>query len=198
MLQCLRGGVHSRLSSSENWICRDVPAVLLMMPNPLPRTMFDGRPKFTMLKMLNNSARNSSVPNLCVAAMSERRVFDHARYRNRGYAGSAKRVASQRAEAALIRSRAAGDVDRDVEERRVVRRPARNNLRERRDSSRNAASRPDPAGRVPPAPLPSAEFPNTRVNGDPVVSVVMFRNLPASGERSPSGPRKPMRSSGSN
>jgi hypothetical protein len=34
---------------SENCICRDDPAVLLMIPNPLPFTIFDGSPKFTIL-----------------------------------------------------------------------------------------------------------------------------------------------------
>ena len=45
-----------------DWICREVPEVLLIIPNPLPLTMFEGSPKFTILKMLKNSARNSSVP----------------------------------------------------------------------------------------------------------------------------------------
>jgi len=51
-----------KISFSENWIWRDEPAVLLILPNPLPLTMFEGNPKFTMLNTLKNSARNSSVP----------------------------------------------------------------------------------------------------------------------------------------
>jgi len=42
----------------ENWICRDGPAVLLITPKPLPRTMLEGKPKFTSLRILKNSVRN--------------------------------------------------------------------------------------------------------------------------------------------
>src|SRR5215470_2302230 len=52
-----------KITFTENCICRDEPAVLLIKPKPLPRTTFEGNPKFTMLKTLKNSARISSVPN---------------------------------------------------------------------------------------------------------------------------------------
>jgi len=42
----------------ENWIWREGPAVLLMTPKPVPSSVFEGNPKFTILKMLKNSARN--------------------------------------------------------------------------------------------------------------------------------------------
>src|SRR5258708_24455203 len=51
------------MTFNENWICREVPAVLLISPNPLPSTTFDGNPKFTMLNTLKNSARNCTIPN---------------------------------------------------------------------------------------------------------------------------------------
>ena len=107
------------MSFSENWICRDGPAVLLMMPNPLPRTMFEGNPKLTRLKTLKNSARNCSCP-VRVAATSERRIFDE-RDVVVLKARPAKSAPAQRAEAALVRPGAAGHTDGDGEERGVIR-----------------------------------------------------------------------------
>jgi hypothetical protein len=62
---------------SENWIWRELPAVLVISPKPGPAATLDGRPKVTMLKILKNWARNwrvarwapalaaSGAPQLC-------------------------------------------------------------------------------------------------------------------------------------
>ena len=47
-----------KISRSENWIWRDVPAVLLIRPKPLPSNVLEGIPKLTRLNTLKNSARN--------------------------------------------------------------------------------------------------------------------------------------------
>src|ERR1700735_1547009 len=46
------------MSLSENWICREVPAVFLSSPNPDPLRMLAGSPMGTMLNRLKNSERN--------------------------------------------------------------------------------------------------------------------------------------------
>src|ERR1022692_3619386 len=46
------------ITFKENWICLELPAVRLISPKPGPSTIFEGRPKFTMLNTLKNSARN--------------------------------------------------------------------------------------------------------------------------------------------
>jgi hypothetical protein len=47
---------NSNLIENCNW--REVPAVLLISPKPLPSTTFDGKLKLTKLNTLKNSARN--------------------------------------------------------------------------------------------------------------------------------------------
>ena len=70
---------------------------MLIRPKPLPRTMLEGRPKFTMLKMLKNSARNSRVPRFAAGAVAER-VFDQSDVEV-VEARSAESAAAERAEA---------------------------------------------------------------------------------------------------
>ena len=92
---------------------------MLIRPKPLPRTTLDGRPKFTMLKTLKNSARNSTVPNSLLAAVSERSVFDQG-YVEIVEAGAAEGAAAQRSESAVVRAGAIGKVDGNVEERALL------------------------------------------------------------------------------
>ena len=85
-------------------------------PKPEPVRVLAGSPMVTMLKRLKNSERNCrSTRSAPLAAAAEGRVFDE-REVEVVEGRAAECVAAQRAEAALIRSRSAGDLDGDVEE----------------------------------------------------------------------------------
>lgn len=79
-----------------------VPAVLLMIPDALPSTTFDGNAKFTTLNMLKNSARNRTITNLLIKLIIE--VF---------VSRSAERVTPQRSESSKIGPRPARHINRN-------------------------------------------------------------------------------------
>src|SRR5690349_20981286 len=78
-----------------------------MTPNPLPRSVFAGKPKFT----------HSAFPP---GPLSERRILDQ-RYVEIVEARSAKRVSPERSEAPLIRAGSSGNFGRNKKEGAVVR-----------------------------------------------------------------------------
>ena len=94
-----------------------------MTPKPEPRKMFTGSPKFTRLKALKNSARNSRVVGSELRAAAQGGVFDQSHVEI-VKARATEGVSSQGSEAALVGPGAAGNVNGDGKEGGVVVAPA--------------------------------------------------------------------------
>ena len=105
------------MSFSENWIWREVPAVLLISPKPEPRRVLAGRPMLTMLKRLKNSERNWRSSARRRSCGGRRACLDQ-REVEVVVGRAAEGVAAERAEASVVRAGAPGQIDGDGEDTR--------------------------------------------------------------------------------
>ena len=152
----------------------EVPAVLLITPNPEPLIMFAGSPMFTMLNRLKNSARNCrSISSLPLLRRPERRVLDHGKIVVI-VSGTAKCIAPKRSEASAVRPTPSGQIDRNREVRSICRALSEvifAHLARRRQVRLANLVR---TVRSDSNQLPSAEYRNNTVNGEPLLIVEML------------------------
>ena len=89
-----------------------------MIPKPVPSKVFEGDPKFTILKMLKNSARNCRTAHS--APSRPMGVFLIKAISYCWKPAPAKSIAPERAKVALIGAGPAGKIDGNREEGAVV------------------------------------------------------------------------------